>query len=244
MPLTDDRVARFARQLLVPSFGERAQERLAEARVRAIGLGAAAAPGLVYLVQAGVGRLWLDDSAAVTEADLQGWIFPPAAVGTPRADAARTALAALSRFVAVEPYPTGGVPTAAFVAAPSIAQALAAAEAARRAGAPHVVLEPDAEGGAVVSVPVNAPCYACARSLSGPGRPPAAGVAALSALAAAELVQLIAFPGALPGRRIDLVRGVATARPTARLAGCACGADPRRAPAQSAGAPPAAPRVD
>jgi adenylyltransferase/sulfurtransferase len=49
-------------------------------------------------------------------------------------------------------------------------------------------------------------------------------VAALAALAALELVQLVATPGALPGRRLDLVRGVATLRPTARLAGCACGA--------------------
>ncbi len=247
MPLTDERVARFARQLLVPSFGERAQERLAAATVRAVGLGPTATPGLVYLVQAGVGRLWLDDPAPVAPADLQGWVFPPAALGTPRADAACAALGALSRFVAVERYPTGGVPTAAFVAAASTAQALAAAEAARRAGLPHVVLEADAEGGAVISVPANAPCYACARSLSGPGRPPAAGVAALSALAAAELVQLVAFPGVLAGRRVDLVRGVATARPTARLAGCACGQDPRRATPQSAGQaspPPAAPSDD
>jgi adenylyltransferase/sulfurtransferase len=34
---------------------------------------------------------------------------------------------------------------------------------------------------------------------------------------------MIANPGSVPGRRIDLVRGVATARPTSRLAGCACG---------------------
>jgi molybdopterin-synthase adenylyltransferase len=236
VPLTDERVARFARQLLVPSFGERAQERLAQARVRAVGLGAIATPGLAYLVQAGVGLLWLDDAEPIAPADLSGWIFEPGGVGAPRAETAGAALAGLSRFAAVERYPVGGVPTAAFVAVPSVAQALAAAEAARRAGIPHVVLEPDAEGGAVTSVPANAPCYACARSISSPGRPPAPGVAALSALAAAELVQMIAAPGAITGRRIDLVRGVATARPTARLAGCACGIDPRHVPGQSSAA--------
>jgi hypothetical protein len=43
-------------------------------------------------------------------------------------------------------------------------------------------------------------------------------------------VQLVALPGTVPGRRLDLVRGVATVRPTARLAGCACGR-PAAAPA-------------
>jgi adenylyltransferase/sulfurtransferase len=144
-------------------------------------------------------------------------------VGTARATAAASALARLSRFTVVEPYPVGGVPTATLVAAPSSAQALHAAEAARRAGVPHVVIEADGDGGALVSVPPGAPCYACARS-SGAGRPAQAGAAALAALAAGELVLLVASPAGIAGRRFDLVRGVATARPTTRLAGCACGA--------------------
>jgi adenylyltransferase/sulfurtransferase len=61
------------------------------------------------------------------------------------------------------------------------------------------------------------------RATTGVGRPAQPGIAALSALAAQELVLMIANPGSVPGRRIDLVRGVATARPTSRLAGCACG---------------------
>jgi adenylyltransferase/sulfurtransferase len=238
--LGDDRVARFARQLLVPSFGEVAQLRLAEARVRAVGLGPAAVPALVYLVQAGVGRLWLDDPEPIGEGDV-GWIFEPGQVGARRDDAAVAALLALSRYAAVERYPTGGVPTAAIVATPAVAKALHAAEAARRAGVPHVVVEADGEGGAVISVPARAPCFACARSNQGPGRPPEPGLAALSALAASELLHMIALPGSIPGRRIDLVRGVATARPTARLAGCACGADPR---AQSGATGGAAPKAD
>jgi adenylyltransferase/sulfurtransferase len=231
--LADDRIARYARQLLVPGFDEAAQERLGGARVRAVGADAVASAALVYLVQAGVGRLWLDDAEPVAPADLAGWLYEQGAVGAPRAGAAREALSALSRFCAVEAYPVGGVPTAALVAAPSVAQALAAAEAARRAGVPHVVVEPDADGGAVVSIPPGAPCYACARSTTGAGRPPLPGAAALGALAACELVHLIAVPGSVPGRRIDLVRGVATSRPTSRLAGCACDADAGRPGAQS-----------
>ncbi len=223
MSLSEDRIARYARQLLVPGFDEAAQERLLSARVRAVGLDAVASAGLVYLVQAGIGRLWLDDPASVAPADLDGWLFPPSAVGTPRAVAAAAALAPLSGFTGVERYPTGGVPSGTLVCVPSVGQALVAAEASRRAGIPHVVVETDADGGAVVTVPPGGPCYACARSTSGAGRPPQPATAALSALAAHELLQLIAVPGSLPGRRVELVRGVASTRPTARLAGCACG---------------------
>ncbi|MFY3746601.1 ThiF family adenylyltransferase [Anaeromyxobacter sp. Red801] len=230
MSLSDDRIARWARQLLVPGFGEEAQERLLGARVRVVGIDAVASAALVYLVQAGVGRLWLDDPEDVSPADLAGWLFPPSAVGTSRVDAARSALAPLSAFVQVDRYPTGGVPTAALVCAPSVVQAVTSAEAARRAGIPHVVVEPDGDGGAVVSVPPGAPCYSCARSTAGAGRPPEPGVAALAALGAAELIHLMAQPGSVTGRRVELVRGVATARPTARLAGCACaGAQPAEA---------------
>jgi adenylyltransferase/sulfurtransferase len=216
-------VARYARQLLVPGFGEAAQLRLGAARVRVVGAGAVVAPALVYLVQAGVGKLWIDDPEMVGPQDLDGWLYVPQDVGRPRTDAASDGLRRLSRLVTVEPYPTGGVPTATLVAAASPAQALHAAEAARRAGAPHVVVEADADGGAVVSVPPGAPCYACARS-TGSGRPPLAGAAALVALAATELVLMIASPGTVSGRRFDLVRGVASQRATARLAGCACAA--------------------
>jgi len=228
--LDDARLARWARQLLVPGFGEAAQQRLAAAHVRAVGADAVASAALVYLVQAGIGRLWIDDAEQVAPQDASGWIYPPSAVGRPRAEAAALALSALSRFVVVEPYPTGGVPTATLVAAPSVAQALHAAEAARRAGLPHVVLEPDGDGGSVVSVPPGAPCYACARTTSGAGRPPLPGGAALAALAAQELVQLVALPGTIPGRRLELLRGVANARATVRLAGCSCaaGATPSR----------------
>jgi molybdopterin-synthase adenylyltransferase len=235
MKLAEEKVARFARQLLVPGFGELAQLRLQEARVRVVGASGAASAALAYLVEAGVGRLWIDDAEAVSPADLAGWLFHPGTVGSPRAEAARTALSSLSRFTEVAPYPAGGVPTASLVAAASVVQALQAAEAARRAGVPHVVLEADADGGSVVTIPPRAPCYACARSTGGAERPPVAAAAALAALAAAELVQMIAEPGGIPGRRVELVRGVASARPTTRLAGCACGVDPRTAAARPTG---------
>jgi adenylyltransferase/sulfurtransferase len=223
--LSDDRIHRYARQLLVPAFGEAAQEQLGRARVRVVGADAVASAALVTLVQSGVGKVWVDDAEDVAPADVAGWLYPPSAVGTPRAEAARTVLQPMSRFTAVEPYPAGGVPTATLVFAASGPQALASAEAARRAGVPHVVVEPDGEGGAVISIPPGAPCYTCGRSTAGAGRPPQPGIAALSELAAQELLLLVAFPGTIPGRRVDLVRGVTTVRATARLAGCPCGGE-------------------
>jgi adenylyltransferase/sulfurtransferase len=220
--LDEARIARWARQLLVPGHGAPGQERLMASRVRVVGADATAAPALIYLAQAGVGRLWLDDPELAGPADLGGWLLTPDAAGQPRAEAVAAALAPFSGFVEVGAYPPGGVPTATLVVASSEPQALGAAEAARRARVPHVVVLPDADGGAVVSVPVGAPCFACGRGATGSWRPPEPGAAALAALAAQELLLLIADPAATAGRRFELVRGVSSVRPTTRLPGCAC----------------------
>jgi adenylyltransferase/sulfurtransferase len=224
--LNDELVARFSRQLLVPGFGEEVQERLLALTVRVVGADTVASAGLVTLVQAGVGKVWIDDAEDVGPADRQGWLYPPSAMGKPRAEGAVAALSGLSRHTVVERYPAGGVPGATIVFAASAAQGIYSAEEARRAGVPHVVVEPDADGGAVVSIPPGAPCFACGRSVSGVGRPPFAGISGLAALAAGELLFLLARPQHAAGRRIDLVRGVPTVRPTVRVPGCACGAPP------------------
>jgi molybdopterin-synthase adenylyltransferase len=220
--LTDPHVARFARQLLVPGFGAAGQERLMASRVRAIGADAVAAPALVYLVQAGIGTLWIDDPDVIGPADVGGWLFGQGLIGQPRAEAAVAALSPLSRFSNVQPYPLGGVPTATLVVASSSAQALATAETARRAGILCVVVDADGEGGSVTVVPVGAPCYACARAVASSGRPATPASAALAALGAMELLQHIADPTLVTGRRTDMTRGVTSARPSARLPGCAC----------------------
>lgn len=223
MPLSGDERARQARQLLVPGMAE-GQEWLAAARVRVVGAGKPAGPALVALVQAGVGRIWVDDPEDAGPGDEGGWLLPPGAAGTSRAGAAVARLSALSRFARVERYPTGGVPTATLVCTPTIAEALVAAEQARRAGVPHVVLEPDGEAGSVVAIPPGAPCYACARSTMSAGRATQAGSGAvLGCLAAAELVLAMAAPAEVVGRRIEVVRGLLASRPTVRLAGCVCG---------------------
>jgi len=115
-----------------------------------------------------------------------------------------------------------GAASAALVWAPTLPAALRAAEEARRDGIPHVVVDPDADGGSLVAVPPGAPCYACGRAHASARRPPLPAGAPLAWLAAEELLLLVAFPGEIGGRRLELRRGTLTAVATSRLAGCAC----------------------
>jgi hypothetical protein len=220
--LDAERTARYSRQLVIPAIGLAGQERLEAARVRVVGASAAAVPGILYLTLAGAGTIWIDDPGPILPADVGHWLYPPEALGSPRAKVASESLQARSRFVCVEPWRSDASPTATLVLAVSTVQAVSAAEGARRARLPHVIAEVDGEGGAVISIPVGAPCYACARAAGGVAKPPAPGAAALSALAAEELVLLLANPSVHLGRRLDLTRGIPSVKATARLAGCSC----------------------
>ena len=223
MALSETEIGRYARQLLLPGLGEAGQERLAAARVRVVGAGPLAGPALLYLAQAGVGRIWVDDAAMVSPDDLSAWLYGPGDVGRPRAAAAAEALRAANGLVEARPFRAGDLPTAVLVASGAQPSDRAAAEEARLLGLPHVVAEAEGEGGAVTVVPAGAPCYACAFRVGHGTLPTPAATAAVAALAALELVLLIADVSQEPrGRRIDLVRGQPMARPTARLPGCTC----------------------
>jgi len=110
--LGEEGIARWARQLLVPGFGAAGQERLLASRVRVIGADAVAGAALLYLAQAGVGTLWIDDPEAAAPADAGGWLLGPKAVGQLRGEAAVEALRPFSSLIEIGPYPIGGVPTA------------------------------------------------------------------------------------------------------------------------------------
>jgi len=69
MPLSEAEIARFARQLLLPGFGPVSQEFLRAARVQVVGAGAIAGPAMVYLAEAGVGTITVDDAADVSLGD-------------------------------------------------------------------------------------------------------------------------------------------------------------------------------
>jgi adenylyltransferase/sulfurtransferase len=216
--------ARFARQQLLPGIGPAGQQLIRDARIHVVGAGAAAGPALLYLTQAGVGTIYVDDGGDVDDQDAGSWLFTPDQVGQPRLFAAIEVLRGASSFVRVRAYATDTEPTATLVCSQREPVARTAAERARMAGLPHVVALASGDGGEVLAIPSGAPCFGCA-SRPGARLPPHAGAAAaIGTLAAVELLLVVArvLPGNRIGRRIDLAEGWPSVRPTARIPGCDC----------------------
>lgn len=214
---------RFARQDLLPGFGEAGRRRLRSARVHVVGGGALAVPALLQLAAAGVGSLLLDEGGDVDRSDQGSWLYRPGDAGRPRLLVALERLATRFPGVEVRPHATGVTPGAVLVCPGSEGVAHLASERARLALLPQVVALGAGDGGEVVAIPAGAPCLRCA---TGPAVRPAArgaGAAAVSSLAALELVQQLAGLAPRGGRRLVLEAGRLRAEPTARRAGCACG---------------------
>jgi adenylyltransferase/sulfurtransferase len=223
MALNDAEVERYARQLILPAMGEEAQERLRAARVRVVGGGLATVPALYYLAAAGVGTLWVDDPDAVGPGDGAGWAFGPADAGRPRGAASAGFAAEANGLVKADVFRPGSRPTAMLVCGATADVSRAIAEEARLLQLPHVVADVDGQGGAVTTVPVGSPCYACGARPGLGATPTPEGGAAVGALAALELVLLLAGASQEPrARRIEIFRGTPLTRATARQPGCAC----------------------
>lgn len=89
MILSPDRLARFARHIVLPEVGGTGQVALADAHVVLVGCGGIGSPALQYLAAAGIGRLTLIDSDTVDVSNLQRQtIFTPADVGRAKAEVA------------------------------------------------------------------------------------------------------------------------------------------------------------
>ena len=96
MPLSPDRLNRFARHIVLPEVGGAGQVALAKAHVVLIGCGGIGSPALQYLAASGIGTLTLIDDDGVEASNLQRQtIFTPADIGQPKAEAAA---AWVSRF--------------------------------------------------------------------------------------------------------------------------------------------------
>jgi len=227
MALNDAEVARYARQLLLPGMGEEAQERLRGSRVRVVGGGLATVPALYYLAAAGVGTIWVDDPEPVVAGDGAGWALGAADAGRPRGAASVEFAAAANALVKAEVFRPGSRPTALLICGANADTSRALADEARLLILPHVVADVDGQGGAATTVPVGAPCYACAARPGLGAEPTPEGGATVGALAALELVLLLAGASEEPrARRIEIFRGTPLTRATARQAGCACNGPP------------------
>lgn len=89
MSLSPDRLARFARHIVLPEVGGAGQVALANAHVVLVGCGGIGSPALQYLAAAGVGRLTLVDDDTVDISNLQRQtIYTPSDIGKPKAEVA------------------------------------------------------------------------------------------------------------------------------------------------------------
>jgi len=103
--LTDEEIARYSRQLVLPEWGAAAQLAVSEASVLVIGAGALGAPVALYLAGAGVGRIGILDDDAVELSNLHRQLlhFTPD-IGAPKAESAAAKLRYLNPGIVVEPY--------------------------------------------------------------------------------------------------------------------------------------------
>ena len=106
-PLSEARLGRFARHIVLPEIGGAGQMKLARSHVAIIGLGGIGAPVLQYLAGAGVGRLTLVDDGDVEASNLQRQtIYTTRDIGHGKAVAARRWLANFDDALAVEIHDT------------------------------------------------------------------------------------------------------------------------------------------
>ncbi|HEX4695895.1 molybdopterin-synthase adenylyltransferase MoeB [Sphingomonas sp.] len=103
MSLSDQDLTRFARHIVLKEIGGAGQARLRAAQVVVIGAGGIGSPALQYLVAAGIGRIGIVDDDAVDLSNLQRQtLFGTGDIGTPKTDAAATALAHIDPGVRIE----------------------------------------------------------------------------------------------------------------------------------------------
>lgn len=89
MSMGPDRLARFARHIVLPEVGGAGQVALAGAHVVLVGCGGIGSPALQYLAAAGIGRLTLLDDDVVDISNLQRQtIYTPSDIGRPKAELA------------------------------------------------------------------------------------------------------------------------------------------------------------
>ncbi|MBK8535407.1 MAG: molybdopterin-synthase adenylyltransferase MoeB [Candidatus Competibacteraceae bacterium] len=105
-PLSSAEQLRYARHLSLPEIGLGGQHKLRQASVLVIGAGGLGAPALLYLAAAGIGRLGIIDPDCVELSNLQRQIlYPTAACGSAKVEAARDRLLALNPHLQIDIYP-------------------------------------------------------------------------------------------------------------------------------------------
>ncbi len=100
--MNDQQLLRYSRHILLPEIGIEGQEKICNAHALIVGAGGLGSPAALYLASAGVGTLTICDGDDVDLTNLQRQIVHRGdAVGTPKAESARSTLAAINPEVRV-----------------------------------------------------------------------------------------------------------------------------------------------
>lgn len=95
--MNDDQLLRYSRHILLDDLGIEGQEQLLASHALVIGAGGLGSPVALYLGSAGVGRISIVDPDVVDATNLQRQIAHNLSrLGQPKADSARSAIAALN----------------------------------------------------------------------------------------------------------------------------------------------------
>jgi molybdopterin/thiamine biosynthesis adenylyltransferase len=223
MPLSDDQLERYSRQILLREIGGRGQERLLAARVLVVGAGGLGSPALLYLAAAGVGRLVVADGDVVDRSNLgRQVIHDEGTLGWPKTDSAEARIHALNPDVHVATMGRlAGAALAAAVAgadvvvegSDSIPTKFAVNDAALAAGVPAVIGGVAQWEGQLMVVRRGAACWRCLFEGE-----PAADEAPPGCAVAGVLGALPGVIGAMQAAEtVKLLLGGGGADPTGRL---------------------------
>lgn len=101
--LTQTELDRYARQIMMPGFGEAGQEKLKAAKVFIAGAGGLGSPISIYLANAGIGTMRIVDQDTIELSNLNRQILHwPKDVGRAKVDSAREKLSAMNPDMKLE----------------------------------------------------------------------------------------------------------------------------------------------
>lgn len=142
MSLTPEQLERYARHIMLRELGGPGQQKLLNAHVALVGVGALGGPAAMYLAAAGIGQLTLIDDDAVSLSNLQRQVlFDTGDVGAPKTDVARRELTAMNPGIRIAAKP----------------QRLTTANASDLLAGAHIVV--DGSDSFTTRFDVNAACY-------------------------------------------------------------------------------------
>ncbi|MGH7619513.1 MAG: molybdopterin-synthase adenylyltransferase MoeB [Gemmatimonadaceae bacterium] len=102
-PLSDDELARYARQIRLPAVGLEGQHRLRDASVLIVGAGGLGSPAAMYLAAAGIGRIGIADGDRVDSSNLHRQLLHRTSdVGSLKTTSARASIGEINPHVRVD----------------------------------------------------------------------------------------------------------------------------------------------